>query len=366
MSNLEDLLYKNDYTVEDIEVLLSLSDKDEVRQLQDRANEVLNEFVGDSVYYRGIVEFSNICNLDCYYCGIRKSNKNVSRYTLPKEDIISSAKWCAEQGYGSVVLQSGERPDEAFVEFVEDIIVKIKKETVSEKLPNGVGITLSVGEHNIETYERFFKAGAHRYLLRIETTNDELYKKLHPEVQKLEERKECLDYLRDSGFQVGTGVMIGIPGQTIKMLAEDILFFQEQSIDMIGMGPYLVHNQTPMAEKSQMEKEPLLQLSLNMIAVCRIVLKDINIAATTALQAVVPDGRERGLSYGANVTMPNITPTEVRSSYKLYEGKPCMDEGRQECKSCLLGRVRSVGRDVAFDKWGDSKHYTARKTLSVK
>ncbi len=361
MADLKQLLYKDNYAVEDIEYLLSLTDKEDIKQLHDRANEVLGEYTGDSVYYRGIIEFSNICSLDCYYCGIRKSNKNVGRYSLPKEDIISSAKWCADQGYGSVVLQSGERHDSGFIDFVEDIIREIKKVTVSEKLPQGVGITLSVGEHTKETYERFFKAGAHRYLLRIETTNDGLYRELHPEVQKLNERKECLHFLRESGFQVGTGVMIGIPGQTKRMLAEDILFFKKQDIDMIGMGPYLTHNQTPMAEKKQMEKDALLQLSLNMIALCRIVLKDINIAATTALQAVVPDGRERGLSYGANVTMPNITPTEVRSSYKLYEGKPCMDEGRQECKSCLLGRVRSVGREVAFDQWGDSKHFAARK-----
>ncbi len=357
---LKELLYKENYSVSEIETLLSLKDEEDIKQLQDRANEMLNQSIGDSVYYRGIVEFSNICSLDCYYCGIRKSNGEVGRYALSKDDIISSAKWCADQGYGSVVLQSGERSDENFVNFVEEVIREIKKETISEKLPRGVGITLSVGEHSKEVYSRFFKAGAHRYLLRIETTNEELYRELHPESQELNERKECLSFLRQSGFQVGTGVMIGIPGQTIEMLARDVLFFKEQDIDMIGMGPYLVHNQTPMAEKSQMDKDPLLQLSLNMIAVCRIVLKDINIAATTALQAVVPDGRERGLSYGANVTMPNITPTEVRSSYKLYEGKPCMDEGRQECKSCLLGRVHSIGRDVAFDQWGDSKHFALR------
>ncbi|MBB6481593.1 [FeFe] hydrogenase H-cluster radical SAM maturase HydE [Spirochaeta isovalerica] len=361
MSDLNDLLYKKNYTVQDIEKLLSLRNTEDVERLKNRANEILNSHIGDSVYYRGIVEFSNICALDCHYCGIRKSNKQVDRYSLDRETVVSSAKWCADQGYGSVVLQSGERRDPAFVDYVEDLIREIKKETRSEKLPEGVGITLSVGEQSLETYRRFFAAGAHRYLLRIETTNEELYQSLHPASQKLEERILCLDYLKEAGFQVGTGVMIGSPGQTTAMLARDILFFKEKDIDMIGMGPYLVHNQTPMASEGQMEKDELLQLSLNMIAVCRIVLKDVNIAATTALQAVVPDGRERGLSYGANVTMPNITPTEVRSSYKLYEGKPCMDEGRQECKSCLLGRVRSIGRDVAFDQWGDSKHYAARK-----
>jgi biotin synthase len=176
MTELKELLYKDEYTASDIENLLFLSEKEDIRLLQNRANEVLNQYVGDSVYYRGIVEFSNICFLDCYYCGIRKSNNNVDRYTLPKEDIISSAKWCADQGYGSVVLQSGERHDEFFINFVEDLIKEIKKVTISEKLPHGVGITLSVGEHNKETYERFFNAGAHRYLLRIETTNDELYR----------------------------------------------------------------------------------------------------------------------------------------------------------------------------------------------
>lgn len=364
MVNLDTLLYKDDYTAEDVEALLSLSDEKDIKKLQDRANQVLAEYVGDSVYYRGIVEFSNVCSLDCHYCGIRKGNREVERYSLDKETIISSAKWCADQGYGSVVLQSGERGDSVFIDFVEEVIREIKSATISEKLPEGVGITLSVGEQSLETYKRFFQAGAHRYLLRIETTNSDLYAKLHPENQKLEERKECLGFLREAGFQVGTGVMIGSPGQTTAMLAEDILFFKDQDIDMIGMGPYLVHNQTPMAGEGQMEKDELLRLSLNMIAVCRIVLKDVNIAATTALQAVVPDGRERGLSFGANVTMPNITPTEVRSSYKLYEGKPCMDEGRQECKSCLLGRVRSIGRDVAFDQWGDSKHFAARTANS--
>lgn len=361
MFDLNDLLIKDNYTEQDIETLLSLRNPDEISLLKKRANEVLNSYVGDSVYYRGIIEFSNICSLDCFYCGIRRSNKQVNRYSLDRETVISSAKWCGDQGYGSVVLQSGERRDPAFVDYVEDLISKIKKTTVSEKLPEGVGITLSVGEQSLETYRRFFSAGAHRYLLRIETTDKKLYQSLHPDSQKLEERKLCLKYLKEAGFQVGTGVMIGSPGQTTAMLARDILFFKNQDIDMIGMGPYLVHKQTPMALLGQMEKDELLQLSLNMISVSRIVLKDVNIAATTALQALVADGRELGLSCGANVTMPNITPTEVRSSYKLYEGKPCMDEGRQECKSCLLGRVRSIGRDVAFDQWGDSRHFSARK-----
>ncbi len=332
-----------------------------VEELKRKANEVMQLYVGTDVYYRGIIEFSNICALDCYYCGIRKSNQNVqNRYILSREEILESALWCAEAGYGSVVLQSGQRNDENFVSFVEQLIREIKMQSVSEKLPEGLGITLSVGEQSEKVYRRFFEAGAHRYLLRIETTDEDLYRRIHPEKQKLSERIACLDALKRTGFQVGTGVMIGLPTQTLDMLADDILFFREHDIDMIGMGPYLVHPDSPMAPQGMMEKEQLMQLSLNMIAVTRLALKDVNIASTTALQALYPDGRERGLTYGANVTMPNLTPKEVRKGYQLYQGKPCLDETKTECRGCLLNRVKSTGRMVGFDLWGDSPHARAR------
>lgn len=358
--NLNTILEKKEFTKEDIIFLLSLTDKNDCEALRKRAFDLCTEISGDEVYYRGIVEFSNICSLDCNYCGIRKSNKNVDRYFLTQEEIVDAACWCGEVGYGSAVLQSGERQDEVFISFVEETLEAIKSKSVSEKLPKGLGITLSVGEQTEENYKRFFKAGAHRYLLRIETTNDELFKKLHPENQKLSERKECLSRLKNVGFQVGTGVMIGIPDQTIEMLAEDIQFFKDCDIDMIGMGPYIVHDDSPMKNLGMMEEEKLLQLSFNMIAVTRLVLKDVNIAATTALQALVPNGREVGISYGANVTMPNLTPREVRKNYQLYEGKPCIDEGRADCRSCLQRRVESVGRVVGWDKWGDSLHFRNR------
>ncbi len=248
----------------------------------------------------------------------------------------------------------------AFVDFVCHSLSQIKEQSKSETLPDGLGITLSVGEHDLDTYKRFYNAGAHRYLLRIETTNDELYAKLHPEEQKLSERKACLGYLREAGFQVGTGVMIGIPGQTLEMLAEDIRFFQEQDVDMIGMGPYILSEGGAMMEEGMMEEKALFQLALNMIAVVRLVLRDVNIAATTALQALMPTGREVGISYGANVTMPNLTPTDVRPNYQLYKGKPCIDEGRDDCRGCLQRRVESVNRQVGWDKWGDSKHFAKR------
>lgn len=362
--NLDLILEKEEFTKDEIIFLLSLIEKNDCEKLRQKAFDRCTKISGNEVFYRGIVEFSNICALDCNYCGIRKSNRNVERYFLSTDEVVDAALWCGEVGYGSAVLQSGERQDEKFISFVVDTLKDIKCKSISEKLPRGLGITLSVGEQTEETYQQFFNAGAHRYLLRIETTNDDLFKKLHPEDQKLSERKECLNRLKKVGFQVGTGVMIGIPGQTVDMLADDIIFFKEQDIDMIGMGPYIVHEDSPIKNLGMMDKDKLLQLSFNMIAVTRLILNDVNIAATTALQALVHNGREVGISYGANVTMPNLTPREVRKNYQLYEGKPCIEEGRSDCRSCLQKRVESVGRVVGWDKWGDSLHFAKRQLIS--
>lgn len=337
------------------------TDTSAIEDLKRRAGEVMVKEVGTDVYYRGIIEFSNICTLDCHYCGIRRSNSRVTdRYTLSKQEIIDTALWCRDAGYGSLVLQSGERRDQPFISFVEDLIMTIRRESVSPRLPEGLGITLGVGEQDEHTYQRLADAGAHRYLLRIETTSEALYRRLHPSGQRLSERISCLRSLRKIGFQVGTGVMIGLPGQSIGMLADDILFFRDMDVDMIGMGPYIVHEDSPMAPQGMMEKEALMQLSLNMIAAVRLALKDVNIASTTALQALYPDGRERGLAYGANVTMPNLTPQYVRKGYQLYQGKPCVEESKNECRECLLGRITSIGREVGFDAWGDSPHALQR------
>lgn len=363
MNDLDTLLKQTAYNRADIVRLLSLRDDKDLARLQKRANEVMNECVGNAVYYRGLIELSNICALDCYYCGIRGSNEAVERYTLPEQDVIDAALWCAEAGYGSIVLQAGERSTAEWTDWVAHLIARIKAETVTPELPEGVGITLSLGEQSLATYRLWREAGAHRYLLRIETTDPELFSKIHPGDQKLAERTRCLTWLAEAGFQVGTGVMIGIPGQTLEMLANDILFFKGMDIDMIGMGPFLPHHETPMGTWAQsLSSEDLFQLACSMIAVVRLVLRDVNIASTTALQAMRADGREVGLTWGANVTMPNLTPKDVRKNYQLYEGKPCMDEGRDECKGCLLGRIESVGRKVAFNQWGDSRHYSRRKS----
>lgn len=364
MSNrLSAILHREAFTQEELVFLLGLRDPVDVARLRSRANEVLNATLGSAVYYRGIIEFSNVCASDCYYCGIRAGNPTVERYTLTEQEILDAALWCAREGYGSVVLQSGERSDEGFVVWVEHLVRRIRTESVLPDLPQGLGITLSLGEQSPETYRRWREAGAHRYLLRIETTDPGLFARIHPPAQTMQSRLQALRDLDDAGFQVGTGVMIGIPGQTLDMLARDIAFFRDHTIDMIGMGPWLPHEDAPMKDWPQpLSPEEQLQLALNMIAVVRLACPDINIAATTALQAMVPDGRERGLSYGANVTMPNLTPVHARGNYKLYEGKPCMDEAREECKGCLLGRVESIGREVAFNEWGDSRHFHARKT----
>jgi len=364
---IKEILEKEELSKEDIIALLSITEPSDINLLRKKAFSTLKKYCGEKVYYRGLIEFSNVCDNDCYYCGIRKSNKNCERYMLSQEQILDSAIWCANQGYGSVVLQSGERIGASFVNFVETAIKNIKEKTVSDVLPNGVGITLCVGEHEFETYKKFFDAGAHRYLLRIETTNPELYKKLHPESMSLEHRTKCLESLQKAGFQVGTGVMIGLPDQTIEDLANDILFFKKYDIDMIGMGPYITHKDTPMViyqeENKKTQKERFL-LALKMIAVTRLVLKDVNIAATTALQAIDPVGREKGLQFGANVVMPQLTPTEVRKEYQLYDNKPCTDERASDCENCLSTRLEHIGRTVAYNEWGDPKHFARRNEES--
>ncbi len=317
-----------------------------------KAYNIKLKYIGKKVYFRGIVEFSNICIKDCYYCGIRKSNNDVKRFTMTKEEIIETALWAYENNYGSVVLQSGERDDEEFIEFIENILIELK-----QKSNNKLGITLSLGEQSEETYKRWYQAGAHRYLLRIEVSNRQLYKKLHPPSHDFDKRVNCLKILGKLGYQVGTGVMIGLPFQTIENLAEDILFFKEMDIDMIGMGPYVVHPDTPLAKYAEYNDKDQLELALKMIAVTRIVLEDVNIASTTALQALDPFGREMGIQAGANIIMPNITDTKYRGNYKLYANKPCTDENYEECRNCLQLRISRIGEEIGFNEWGDSPHY---------
>ncbi|MFH1125991.1 MAG: [FeFe] hydrogenase H-cluster radical SAM maturase HydE [Candidatus Altiarchaeota archaeon] len=343
----------------------------ELSGIRAKSERITSEFVGDKVYFRGVIEFSNTCEKDCFYCGIRKSNHRLSRYLMSKEEIVRQAMWAFDNGYGSVVLQGGEVKDRDFIGFVVNLLSEIKKKSV-KKDPKGKGLALvvSVGEQKKKTYEEFFQAGAHRYLLRIETSDPKLYSKIHPRNRSFRKRVKCLEALKEIGFQVGSGVMIGLPSQTIEDLVNDVLFFKERDIDMIGMGPYVVHKDTPLGKiyggEWNSKKNEIFQLSLNMIAACRIFLKDVNIASTTALQAMNPAGRELGLMYGANVIMPIITPKEYRSRYLLYDNKPCIDEDALQCMTCLTRRVNSTGKEVALYEWGDPVHFSRRQAKTPK
>ncbi len=332
---------------------LETTDPSRLEELYAEAYRIKCEHVGPIVYFRGIIELSNLCQKDCLYCGIRKGNKRVERYQMTEDEIVQTAYLADQMKYGSIVLQSGERQDDAFTNFIERVIHGIKR--VSE---GRLGITLSLGEHSPDTLRRWFTAGAHRYLLRIETSNEKLYQKIHPEGHDFAQRLECLKVLRQNGYQVGTGVMIGLPFQTIEDLAEDILFFKNQNMDMIGMGPYIVHEDTPLASEAKNFDGPHnLELGLKMIALTRILLKDVNIASTTALQSLSPEGRELGLKAGANIIMPNMTPTKYRKSYRLYDNKPCLDENAVLCRGCLENRIDSIGERIGYDQWGDSPHF---------
>jgi biotin synthase len=358
MAKLNDTLNKTDFTVEDIIFLLSLNDEADIDILFQKALEVKTKYVGRIVYYRGLIEYSNICKKNCYYCGIRADSKAVSRYSMNEEEVIKAAIDAYKYNYGSIVIQSGERDDNDFVDTINRMLKTIKTQTDGK-----LGITLSVGEHSQEAYSDFFKNGAHRFLLRIETTNKELYAKLHPKDHYYEKRIQCLKRLQRAGYQTGTGVMIGLPFQTMEDLANDLLFFKEMDIDMVGMGPYIEHESTPLFEYSEglMTKKERFNLALRMIAVLRIMMKDINIAAATALQAIDPIGREKALKVGANVIMPNLTPTKYRPDYTLYEDKPCLDEDAEKCRGCLDARITGAGDKIGYGQWGDSKHFASRQ-----
>jgi biotin synthase len=358
-TNIKQILDKDHLTKEDIVELLQASGEEE-KALFAKSHEVKLKHIGKNVYFRGLVEFSNICKKDCLYCGIRATNNKVDRYDIADEEILKAAKFAYEHNYGSVVLQSGERSDETFVTRIENLLREIKKLSNNE-----LGITISLGEQSKETYQRWFDAGAHRYLLRIESSNRELYEKIHPKNEEHSHatRLKCLKTLQDIGYQTGTGVMIGIPFQTYEDLANDLLFMRDFDIDMVGMGPFIEHDETPMYEYRDklMSLDDRFRLTLRMVAVLRILMKDINIASATALQAIDPLGREKALKIGANIIMPNITPTKERANYLLYQNKPCIDEGADDCTNCMEARINMADGEIGYGKWGDSKHYQTRK-----
>ncbi len=342
----------------EISQLLQVPDEAAEKALFAAAYGVKREFCGNYVNLRGLVEFSNICTRDCLYCGIRKSVRSVSRYCMSADEIVAAARRAGEFGYGSVVLQSGERSDPEFTGFVTEILQKISA------LPYALGITLSCGEQSMETYLRWREAGATRYLLRIESSDPAIFARIHPPECRFEERLAALHRLKEADYQLGTGVMIGLPGQSCEDLAKDICFFRELDVDMIGMGPYLPQNETPLGRDfpdAPGAAEKRLQLALRMIAATRLVLRDVNIAAATALQAIAPDsGRERGILAGANVIMPNVGETLHRRDYQLYNGKPDLDENAPAVREKLLTSLAAIGEVPRFNEPGDPLHYAIR------
>lgn len=309
------------------------------------ADKVRREHYGTDVYVRGLIEFTNYCKNDCYYCGIRHGNKKAVRYRLSREDIMECCREGYALGFRTFVLQGGEDPyytDEIMCE----IISSIRKE-----YPD-CAITLSVGEKSRETYEKYFAAGANRYLLRHETADKEHYAMLHPNSMSLENRKRCLFDLKEIGFQVGSGFMVGSPYQTAENLLADLRFLQELMPDMIGIGPYLTHEQTPFADKENGSME----LTLRLIAVLRLMFPYALLPSTTALGTIHPKGRELGLKAGANVVMPNLSPVNVRKLYELYENKICTGEEAAQCRGCLEQRVENAGYKIVTDIGNVKKH----------
>lgn len=300
--------------------------------------------VGDNVYLRGLIEVTNICKKDCLYCGIRSSNKNVDHYQLSFDDVKKSIQYSIDQRFGSIVIQGGERTDENFILFIEQI-VKYAKFVSNGKL----GITLSLGQQDQNVYHLWRSAGAHRYLLRIESSSPQLYTQIHPKGYSWSERLCAIKRLQTAGFQTGSGVMIGLPFQTIETLAEDLLFLKNLDIDMCGMGPYIEHQDTPLSQfRSKFNRDERVILTLRMIALLRILMPKINIASTTALQTLDNKGFKKGIDVGANIIMPNITPSYGRVNYNLYENKP-------------LSTIDLSQFKIAYQEWGDSIHFSSKQ-----
>jgi biotin synthase len=361
---IKEILENENFTRDNIISLLKSEGADKTL-LYRKSAEIKENLIGNKVWFRGLIEFSNICGKDCLYCGIRKGNKNLNRYNLSDDEILAAARFAFINNYGSVALQSGELESQFVTDRIENLLHKIKE------LSNGdLGVTLSVGEQEPEVYKKWYDAGAHRYLLRVESTNQALYNKIHPDDSKhdFHRRLECLKSLQDIGYQTGTGVMIGLPFQTMDDLAGDLLFMKEFNIDMCGMGPYIEHADTPLIEHSDklIPLKERFDLTLKMIAIIRIMMKDINIVAATALQAIDPVGREKAVKIGANILMPNITPGKYRDSYKLYDNKPCTDDAAEDCQSCLEARISLADAEVIYGEWGDSKHYNERMRSQIK
>lgn len=336
-------------TDEELKALLLCEDQESIDYMAEKAREVREKHYGKDVYLRGLIEFTNYCKNNCYYCGIRRGNKNAERYRLTADEILSCADQGYELGFRTIVLQGGEDPY-----FTDDVMVPIV-EAIRKKHPD-CAITLSLGERSEESYERLFDAGANRYLLRHETADRAHYEKLHPEEMSYDNRFQCLVKLRELGYQVGCGMMIGSPYQTIDHLVKDLRFLQMFKPEMVGTGPFIPHQDTQFAN----EKAGSTEMTLKILSIVRLLIPDVLLPATTALGTVDPLGREKGLLAGANVVMPNLSPSDVRGKYLLYDNKICTGDEAAECIRCMTLRVEKVGYHVVTDR-GDHIRFTKQE-----
>ena len=311
--------------------------------LFERARFKAQEVYGNKIFMRGLIEFTNYCKNDCYYCGLRAGNAKAQRYRLTKQQILE----CCEKGYPlgfrTFVLQGGEDPY-----YTDDILVEIVRE-IKAAHPD-CAITLSIGERDYESYERLFKAGTDRYLLRHETANDEHYGTLHPSKMSPANRKKCLYDLKRIGYQVGCGFMVGSPNQTLEHIVDDLMFIKELKPQMVGIGPFIPHSDTPFRDK----KAGNLRLTLNILAILRLMQPNLLMPATTALGTLDAQGRELGVRAGANVVMPNLSPSEVRKKYLLYDNKICTGDEAAECVACMQNRMKKIGYEIVITR-GDAQ-----------
>jgi biotin synthase len=347
MTNIEsivnDIKEKQNITKDELKILLETEDENGIEYLHKTARAVADEIYGDKIFIRGLIEFTNYCKNDCIYCGIRCSNKNADRYRLSEEEIFECCNEGYELGFRTFVLQGGEDPY-----FTDDRICRILK-NIKEKFPD-CAVTLSIGEKSKESYEKYFKAGADRFLLRHETADKEHYEKLHPKEMSFEHRIQCLRDLKDIGYQVGCGFMVGSPYQTVDTLYKDLQFIKDLQPHMVGIGPFISQHDTPFSQ----EPSGTMEETLRLLSIIRLIHPRVLLPATTALGTIHPLGREKGILAGGNVVMPNLSPVSVRKKYELYDNKICTGDEAAECRYCMQGRMHNIGYQVVVDR-GDYK-----------
>lgn len=337
---IDELASRHTLSPDGYEQLIERRTPEAAEHLAERAVAVRREIYGNTVFVRGLIEISNICKNDCLYCGIRASNHNVERYRLDPDTIVACARDGWEYGYRTIVLQGGEETTYYSDDVLCDVIERIIK-----ACPD-TAVTVSMGERGRASFQRLYDAGATRYLLRHETANKEHYERLHPASMSFEHRMQCLRDLRDIGYQVGAGMMVGSPFQTTRHLVDDLVFIETFKPDMVGIGPFIPHHDTPFAN----EPAGTLELTLYLLSIIRLIYPRVLLPATTALGTIDPLGREKGVQAGANVVMPNLSPVAVRKQYELYDNKICTGDESAVCRGCLAHRMAKIGYEVVVDR----------------